>query len=211
MHKHSASSIGLLPERENERTRQIFKQEEVFEREVLLQCLQKKRHYSKIKMLKFIALSSLVLHICTALVHSGDGILFPPPLIKVEGELLGHLKRYGMQSAPSAPVKEYDQPLPTQEFWENHVKPHIPLVLRQAINKSPAIKLWTDKYLTDTYGDLDVLVELKKENRTSSSGRMRLKDFLKLYEREEIYVVSMLPSEMMPEIQVFIYLLYFRD
>eukprot|EP00794_Sanderia_malayensis_P012097 gene12097-13347_t len=132
---------------------------------------------------------------------SSEGVQFPPPLIKVEGEPLGHLKPYGWQSAPEKPVKEYSEPLPAEEFWNKHVKDHIPLVFRQAIKKSPAIKEWTDEYLAKKYGDLDVLVELKKENRTKSSGRMRIQDFIKIYKKEEVYIVTMLPSEMMPDIQ----------
>lgn len=133
---------------------------------------------------------------------SQDAIHFPPPLVEVPGSPIGHLKPYGSQSAPQGPVKEYNEPLTAEEFWQKHVKPHVPLVYRQAISKSPALKSWTDEYLSEKYGDLDVLVELKKENRTKSSGRMRLQDFLKLYMNEELYVVSMLPSEMMVDIQV---------
>ena len=133
---------------------------------------------------------------------SNDAILFPPHVIDVPGELIGHLKPYGHQRLPEGPVVEYDAPLPAEEFWLKHVKPHTPLVYRQAINKSPALKSWSDEYLSKKYGNLDVLVELKKENRTSSSGRMQLKDFLKLYQHEELYVVSMLPSEMMVDVQV---------
>ncbi len=143
-----------------------------------------------------------ILNQVTASGLPGEGIQFPPPLIKVEGEPLGHLKPYGWQSAPEKPVKEYSEPLTSEEFWQGHVKHYTPLVYRQAIKKSPALKDWTDEYLTKKYGELDVLVELKKENRTSSSGRMRLKDFLTIYEHEEVYVVSMLPSEMMVDIQV---------
>ena len=133
---------------------------------------------------------------------SQEAAIFPPQLVEVAGEPLGHFKPYGHQRAPEGPVKEYNKPLPADEFWQSHVKPHIPLVYRQAIKQSPAIKDWTDMYLAKKYGDLDVLVELKKENRTFTSGRMRLKDFLKLYQHEELYVVSMLPSEMMVDIQV---------
>jgi len=132
---------------------------------------------------------------------SNDAIIFPPHVAEVPGELIGHLKPYGYQRLPEGPVVEYNEPLPAQEFWQKHVKPHTPLVYRQAINKSPALKSWTDEYLSEKYGKLDVLVELKKENRTSTSGRMQLKDFLKLYKHEELYVVSMLPSEMMVDVQ----------
>ena len=134
---------------------------------------------------------------------SDEAVMFPPKILEVPGEPIGHLKPYGHQRLPEAPVKEYSEPLPAEEFWQKHVKPHTPLVFRQAISKSPALKSWTDEYLSEKYGGLDVLVELKRENRTVSSGRMKLRDFLKLYQQEDLYVVSMLPSEMMGDIQVF--------
>jgi len=55
--------------------------------------------------------------------------------------------------------------------------------------------------LAEKYGDLDVLVEHKTEDRTSTSGRMRLKDFVKNYKDQDMYVVSMFPSEMMGEVK----------
>ena len=131
-----------------------------------------------------------------------EAVIFPQPVVEIPGEPIGHLKPFGLQRDPEGPVKEYSEPLAAEEFWQNHVKPHIPLVYRQAIKKSPALKSWTDEYLTKYFGDLDVLVELKKENRSTSSGRMRLKDFLKIYKHEEVYIVSMLPSEMMEDVQV---------
>ena len=152
---------------------------------------------------KFIFNVVILLHLFDVSCSSNEAVLFPPQVLTVPGEPIGHLKPYGHQRLPEGPVKEYNEPLPAEEFWKSHVKPHIPLIYRQAINKSPAIKTWTDEYLTEKYGDLDVLVELKRENRTSSSGRMQLKNFLKLYQHEELYVVSMLPSEMMEDVQVY--------
>ena len=53
-----------------------------------------------------------------------------------------------------------------------------------------------------TYGDLDVLVEHKLEDRSSTSGRMLLTDFIKHYKDQDMYVVSMFPKEMMHEVRV---------
>eukprot|EP00794_Sanderia_malayensis_P001398 gene1398-1544_t len=93
---------------------------------------------------------------------SSEGVQFPPPLIKVEGEPLGHLKPYGWQSAPEKPVKEYSEPLPAEEFWNKHVKDHIPLVFRQAIKKSPAIKEWTDDIWQKNMETLMSLLNLRR-------------------------------------------------
>ena len=102
----------------------------------------------------------------------------------------------------SGPIKEYTEPLNANDFWEMHVRDHIPLVYRQYIKDSPAISKWDDEYLAKTYGDLDVLVEHKAEDRTSTSGRMRLSDFLKNYNNSDMYVVSMFPTDMMKEVKV---------
>ena len=134
----------------------------------------------------------------------GEGVLFPPRVPEPKDDMpSGHLGPFGSQKAPDGPLIEYDKPLPAPEYWERHVKHHLPLVFRQAIKGSPALERWkSDDYLRETYGDLDILVELKKENRSVSSGRMRLEDFLKIYKEEEVYVVSMLPTEMMKDIKV---------
>lgn len=127
-----------------------------------------------------------------------------PPLIPEklnDKEPPGHKKPLGSQSPPQGPVKEYIEFLDAQTFWETHVNPHIPLVYRGLIKDSPAIKLWNDEYLTKIFGDLDVLVEHKKEDRTSTSGRMKLADFIKHYKTDDLYVVSMFPTEMMHEVE----------
>ena len=137
--------------------------------------------------------------------HLVEKAVFPPILTKPENldEAVGHKKPLGSQNAPQGPVVEYDKFLEPKTLWEKHVDPHIPLVYRGVIKDSPAVKEWVkDEYLTKKYGDLDVLVEHKTEDRTSSSGRMTIKDFLKHYKTDDLYVVSMFPSEMMHEVKV---------
>lgn len=126
---------------------------------------------------------------------------FPPILKENPGEPLGHNKPLGWQRPPEGPVIEYTQALNANEYWNKHVKDHIPLVYRGYIKDSPAISKWNDKYLSQKYGDIDVLVEHKIEDRSSTSGRMRLGDFLKHYREDDLYVVSMFPSEMMGEVR----------
>lgn len=133
--------------------------------------------------------------------------VFPPPIeTNSDNHPAGHNKPLGFQRSPEGPIKEYTKPLNPQKFWESHVKPHIPLVYRGAIKDSPSISLWNDEYLAKHYGDLDVLVEHKKEDRSSSSGRMILNDFLKHYKTDDLYVVTMFPTEMMHQVKVSIFL-----
>lgn len=128
--------------------------------------------------------------------------VFPPPILDNNSDPVGHKKPLGWQRAPEGPIKEYANPLDAQNFWKTHVKPHKPLVYRGVIKDSPAISLWNDEYLAEKYGDLDVLVEHKKEDRTSTSGRMRLSDFLKHYKEDDLYIVTMFPKEMMHQVRV---------
>ena len=135
--------------------------------------------------------------------YSLKDIVFPPPIVKDDMGLAGHMKPLGWQCPPQGPVKEYDHVLSTKDYWENHVKSRTPCVFRQVMQNSTAIENWKDdNYLREKYGELDVLVELKRENRTFSTGRMRYSEFLDKYKTDDLYVVTMLPKAMMHEIQV---------
>lgn len=141
-------------------------------------------------------------HLLRATDLGPDSIIFPGKFDDSFKTHKGHLKPFGWQHKPENFIKEYQNPLPAKEFYDNHVKHKLPLVYRGIILNSPAINLWSDNYLNSTYGELDVLVELKKENRDYTTGRMRLKTFLQYYKEKELYIVSLLPKEMMEEIQV---------
>lgn len=115
----------------------------------------------------------------------------------------GHLKAFGFQRPPNGPLVEYTEPLRPEKFWEKHVSKNIPLVFRGGISESPALTLWTDDYLKKKYGDLDVLIEKKKENRTHGmTSRLLLGDFIDVYKNDDIYVVTVMPDPMREEVQV---------
>lgn len=131
-------------------------------------------------------------------------IRFPPPISVSEDQNYptGHLQPLGYQRAPNGPVQEYFEVLRGDTFWEEHVSKGIPLVFRQGIAESPALLTWTDDYLRENYGDLDVLIELKEENRSHSARRMTIMEFLSRYKEEDIYIVTVLPDPMRRDIQV---------
>ncbi|XP_066294679.1 bifunctional peptidase and (3S)-lysyl hydroxylase Jmjd7-like [Branchiostoma lanceolatum] len=135
-----------------------------------------------------------------------DDVPFPPTLQPSDsGLLVGHLLPLGYQREPEGPVKEYTQPLAPTEFWEQHARdPYVPLVYRQAIAKAPAVTNWqSDEYIREKYGDLDVLVEKKIEDRMNPVRlRMPLSEFLDNYHDKQWYVVSLLPDPMRAEMQV---------
>ncbi|XP_066275375.1 tRNA wybutosine-synthesizing protein 5-like [Branchiostoma lanceolatum] len=135
-----------------------------------------------------------------------EDVLFPPTLQPSDSGLpVGHLLPLGYQREPEGPVKEYTQPLAPTEFWEQHARdPYTPLVYRQAIAKAPAVTNWqSDEYIREKYGDLDVLVEKKIEDRMNPVRlRMPLSEFLDNYHDKQWYVVSLLPDPMRAEMQV---------
>ncbi|EDO30444.1 predicted protein, partial [Nematostella vectensis] len=115
----------------------------------------------------------------------------------------GHLRPFGYQKPPNGPVIEYDYVLRPQEFWEKHVHENLPLVFRHGVAESPAIANWKDEYLKEKYGDLDVLIEGKRENRThGKTQRMLLGDFIDRYRKDDLYVVTVMPDPMLAEVQV---------
>lgn len=138
-------------------------------------------------------------------IMSPEEVIFPPHFVPSNDpdRPAGHLKIFGLQRPPNGPVIEYSSVLKPQEFWDKHVKQNQPLVFRQAIADSPAIKKWTDSYLKEKYGDLDVLTELKEENRTHGvTGRMLLGDFIDTYTKKNLYVVTVLPDPMRQDLPI---------
>ena len=94
------------------------------------------------------------------------------------------------------------QALHPQEFFDKHVKSHVPLVYRGLKKDEPAFSLWTDEYLREKYGDQHVRVELKRENRSVGSWRLTLANFLDRYHKESMYTVTVLPEAMRHEVKV---------
>lgn len=148
-----------------------------------------------------------------AVVATSDGVVlnrpqdvvFPPNFLPSSDPNIpaGHLQMFGLQRPPNGPVVEYNTVLKPQEFWEAHVSKDEPLVFRQALANSPALQKWTDEYLKEKYGDLDVLTELKTENRTHGvTARMLLGDFINVYEKKNLYVVTVLPDPMRQDLPV---------
>ena len=136
---------------------------------------------------------------------TSDGVIFPPRFFPSNDPAIpaGHLKMFGLQRPPIGPVVEYNTVLKPQQFWDAHVSQNQPLVFRQAIADSTAVDKWTDEYLKEKYGDLDVLTELKTENRTHGmTSRMLFGDFIDIYTKKNLYVVTVLPDPMRQDLPV---------
>ncbi|XP_013380535.1 uncharacterized protein LOC106151697 [Lingula anatina] len=134
----------------------------------------------------------------------GMNVVFPP-LVKRHGSGIpeGHLRPLGHQRSPDGQV-EQEMMLTPQEFYDMHVHRGEPVVFRKAIMDIPALTKWgqddEDKYLNDKYGDLDVLVTVKKEVFKKGPKKMKLSQFLSDYMYENWYLSTTAPQQMMQEL-----------
>lgn len=121
---------------------------------------------------------------------------------------IGHLKPFGDHRPPDVPVDETESIPDPWTFWEKYVKPGDPLILRGAAKKSPAFSLWTEDYLTQNYGDLEIRLEGKSEAwspvpvGSEGLGRDKISSFLKRYGDKDTYVISQLPVPMYRDVMV---------
>ncbi|XP_065063721.1 uncharacterized protein LOC135690182 [Rhopilema esculentum] len=125
------------------------------------------------------------------LAHAGIENVIPP----------GHLEPFGSHMDPM-PLEETENIPDAKTFFEKYVLPMRPIVFRNAAKKFPAYKLWTEEYLIEKYGDLEVRLEnkLEKEGYTPSGakgiGRDTVREFINTYKSAPKYIVSELPSPM---------------
>uniref|UniRef100_H2YI05 JmjC domain-containing protein n=1 Tax=Ciona savignyi TaxID=51511 RepID=H2YI05_CIOSA len=125
----------------------------------------------------------------------------PPPTTNVTHPR-GQYEELGMQRPPIGQVPEYFETPTPRELWDKHVKMYRPGVLRGALNGSPALHKWTDEYLASEYGDQEVLVEKKYEDRKTEPKRMGIEGFLQQYTQHNWYVVTILPNVMRKDLKV---------
>ena len=76
-------------------------------------------------------------------------------------------------------------------FYEKYVKASQPLIIKNGAKQNPAFTLWSDKYLREMYGYLEVDVEQgKKESRKREMNKYKLSNFLDEYQTSDIYMVQ---------------------
>ncbi|XP_072049796.1 bifunctional peptidase and (3S)-lysyl hydroxylase Jmjd7-like [Amphiura filiformis] len=133
-------------------------------------------------------------------------VVFPPRFTARSKSTLviqGHLRPFGWQRKPDGRVKQYNDALDPAMFWEDFVKKNKPVVYSQITNNSPAFTDWTDDYLKQSYGHVDVVVEMKKEDRSHLGfKKVPMSTFIDKYHEEDWYLVNLLPDEMRQDVQV---------
>jgi len=121
-----------------------------------------------------------------------------------------HMKPLGSHK-PADKVDEtfVDDLISPQEFADKYIIPRKPLVFRDVTKMWPAFKLWTDEYLTNQYGDMELRLEGKKEKFTGvphgdvCMGRDRMKTFINDYRKgADKYIVSDLPTTMYKDVNI---------
>lgn len=121
-----------------------------------------------------------------------------------------HLKPLGSHIAADKVDESFaDNPISPEDFANKYVKQRKPIVFRNVVKEWPAYKLWTDDYLAEKYGEMELRLEGKKEKGSGIPkgdvclGRDRMKTFLKEYRAGvDKYVVSDLPTPMWHEVKI---------
>ncbi|XP_062514910.1 bifunctional peptidase and arginyl-hydroxylase JMJD5-like [Corticium candelabrum] len=115
----------------------------------------------------------------------------------------GHLQTLGSHQPSEGHIDVLDgsNELPRpRDFYYQYVLPQRPVVIRHAIMSTPPLTTWTDKYLSEQYGDVEIGIEtLKKEDRNQPGKVITLREFLQKYQSEEIYMVDSLPKQLQKE------------
>ncbi|CAG5121173.1 unnamed protein product [Candidula unifasciata] len=119
-------------------------------------------------------------------------------LISTEVEPPGHLKKLGSHKDPSGitMIGKFSTPA---VFYEHFVKPGKPLWMRSVLSSvnHPGLTNWTDNFFRKHYGSETVKVEIsRKENRKSIPKWLTFRQFLSLYETEDVYMVQTLKDKM---------------
>lgn len=119
----------------------------------------------------------------------------------------GHLQDLGLHRDPEGHIDVYDDMISPEEFWRKYVSKRTAVLLKGAAKNFPAATLWTDQYLKDTYGHLNVRLESKREGHQYPAGdvslaRDSLNHFLSTYVKDNKYTVSQLPKPMYGDVLV---------
>ncbi|XP_023235211.1 jmjC domain-containing protein 7-like isoform X1 [Centruroides sculpturatus] len=116
----------------------------------------------------------------------------------------GHLQPLGFHASPIKDgIKILNYFPHPNEFWNEYVANGKPVIFHNIAKSFNAFGLWTDDYLRLHYGHMEVTVERqKKENRTSEVTLMLFSEFLQKYQKEDLYVITVLHSEWLSDISL---------
>jgi len=119
----------------------------------------------------------------------------------------GHGEQLGKHRGSDGHVDILNTIPSPQHFWEQYASQRKPVVFRGVAKNFPAFSLWTDSYLKEHYGELEVKLEAKKEKDKTpvgdrGVGRDTIESFLNTYVQKDSYMVSQLPDPLAKEVRV---------
>ena len=114
----------------------------------------------------------------------------------------GHLKPFA-STGPFEQIEETAEGfLDPSTFFENYVFKSRPILFRQALASDPHLSLWkNDDNIYEIFKNSDDQVHVetrKKESRQQKILSMTMKEFLKRYQKEELYLVEEVPTLLRP-------------
>ncbi|XP_019619076.1 PREDICTED: lysine-specific demethylase 8-like [Branchiostoma belcheri] len=113
----------------------------------------------------------------------------------------GHLQPLGAHQPPVGQVESLDYVPTPEDFYHNYIQPGKPVIFRGAAKHHPAFQKWSDLYIMEKYGDVEVEVDFrKKENRDRPGETMMMEKFLLNYNASDFYMVTTVPEPMMEEV-----------
>nr|XP_004226487.1 lysine-specific demethylase 8-like [Ciona intestinalis] len=127
----------------------------------------------------------------------------------------GHLKPFGFHRSPTVLLDEFtleNAPKPA-EFYEKYFKRVKPAIFRGGLVNTDVFKHWTNDYLKEHYGELEMRVLRLDEKKDDGMlaplgekyyGRDTIRHFVDHFQSEESnsYMVSELPAQMYKEFPV---------
>lgn len=116
----------------------------------------------------------------------------------------GHLKPFG-QGGPTKPLTEIDYFPTAREFFENYVKPLQPVKMKGVAKMSPAFERWNDDYFLaqeEPEGSVISVETVKKESRQQRVDNMSFKEFVRIYNHTEHYMVDAVPQFLRQDVMV---------
>ncbi|CAH1271451.1 KDM8 [Branchiostoma lanceolatum] len=114
---------------------------------------------------------------------------------------VGHLQPLGAHQPPVGQVESLDYMPTPEDFYHNYILPGKPVIFSGAAKHNPAFQKWSDAYIMEKYGDVEVQVDFrKKENRDRPGDTFKMEKFLLNYNASDIYMVTTVPEPMMEEV-----------
>ncbi|EDV24231.1 uncharacterized protein TRIADDRAFT_64017 [Trichoplax adhaerens] len=119
----------------------------------------------------------------------------------------GHMQDLGLHRDSEGHIDILQEIPSAEEFWRKYVSKRTAVLIKGAAKDFPAKSLWTDPYISEKYGHLNVRLESKREGYQYPAGdvslaRDSLKHFVSTYVKENKYIVSQLPKPMYGDVLV---------